>query len=635
MYAGMRAAGPGNNQPGMNQNFKVVKLLGKGSYGTVYQVQRLSDNQTYALKEMDVRAMNQAEREDATNEIRLLASVQHPNIISYNEAFLDGNRLCIIMEYAQDGDLAKVIKKYQLLKRSMPEDLIWKYFIQTARGVAALHSLKILHRDIKPGNIMIMANEVAKIGDLGIAKLLKQTMAAKTQIGTPHYMPPEIWKNRPYSFTSDSWAMGCILYEMATLKVPFEARSVNELKYKVLQGRYPAVPNTYSQDLIQMIRDCLDPNPDRRPSMDQILATRAVQSRMHLLPNESGAKAPPSTAGSVLLDTIKVPRNFQMIKSKLPPAQYKSEPGFGAIDEDEEVEGAGAASVYKKQGAEQYRLPAIANKAAGGQMPSPLNFRPQRQPAESAVPLPALYGKQGAVQHQAELAEREAAAAVAAKIAAAADNFGKAYGVYNKPPPPSVAVPPAAMQQQQQQQQQQQSPWYTRQEPVKKPVSESHAAYGAFYNSPVAAQAHAAMHAAMQRQAVPQQQQQQYKGYYIPSQQYDNPRGRNWPPGKLQPIQPQQQQQQQPQQMGRQVGGAAAAAQAAAAQAVAAAAAMKPPPWNYRAGGGGSKAPFRSPLPPGAHGHAGDQQQQQGLVGGQGVAVQRYPPLEWAPPRGR
>lgn len=126
---------------------------------------------------------------------------------------------------------------------------------------------------------MVMEDDVAKIGDLGIAKLLNRSLAAKTQIGTPHYMPPEIWKNRPYSFTSDSWAMGCILYEMAALKVimksfnlrrregrvamvslrlrlpppptslspffllpthtqvPFEARSLNELRNKVLAGR--------------------------------------------------------------------------------------------------------------------------------------------------------------------------------------------------------------------------------------------------------------------------------------------------------------------------------------------------------------------------------------------------------------
>lgn len=130
---------------------------------------------------------------------------------------------------------------------------------------------------------MIMAGDIAKIGDLGIAKLLKNTIAAKTQIGTPHYMPPEIWKNRPYGFASDSWALGCLVYEMATFKVPFEARSMNELRYKVMKGTYPPIPSSYSRDLQQLVKECLDPAPEKRPSMDSILASSAVMSRMHLL----------------------------------------------------------------------------------------------------------------------------------------------------------------------------------------------------------------------------------------------------------------------------------------------------------------------------------------------------------------
>eukprot|EP00798_Chlamydomonas_sp_ICE-L_P011207 gene11207-18827_t len=330
--AAMRGIAPKRE---LNQNFKVLPgaklrrqedLCSQGN-GRAYQVQRLGDKKSYALKEMDVRTMNQAEREDCVNEVRLLASVAHPNVISYNEAFLDGNRLCIIMEYAPSGDLAKVIKKFTTMRSPMPEDLVWKYFIQIARGLGALHHMKILHRDMKPGNIMILENDVAKIGDLGIAKLLRHTMA-KTQIGTPHYMPPEIWRNKPYGFTSDSWAMGCLMYEMATLKVPFEARSMNELKTKVMRGSYPPVPSSFSQDLRQMVTRCLDQNPDRRPTMDEILNSSAVQSRMHLLQEQDNMSArakPPSAASSGLLDTIKVPRNIQMIKGKLPPPVYETD----------------------------------------------------------------------------------------------------------------------------------------------------------------------------------------------------------------------------------------------------------------------------------------------------------------------
>lgn len=327
------SAPPGQHRP-VPSKFKVLKFLGKGSYGSVFQVQRLSDNQTYALKEMDVRSMSQVEKEDAVNEIRLLASVQHPNVIGYHEAFLDGNRICIIMEYAPDGDLAKVIKKAQLMKTPLPEDQIWRYFIQIAQGLQALHQMKILHRDIKPGNIMVTTNDVVKIGDLGIAKLLKSTMA-KTQIGTPHYMPPEIWRNRPYAFSSDTWSLGCMLFEMAMLKVPFEAHSMADLRYRVLKGSYPPVTGPYSAELVKMVAMCLEPNNEKRPTINQILATATVASRLHLLPSEL-AHRPPSTAGSSLLDTIKVPKNLQLLKDKLPPALYPTDVvgPMGTIDED-------------------------------------------------------------------------------------------------------------------------------------------------------------------------------------------------------------------------------------------------------------------------------------------------------------
>lgn len=93
------------------RRFKVTKFLGKGSYGSVYRVKRIEDDKTYALKETDVASMNQLEKVDSVNEVRLMASLRHPNVVRYHEAFLDGNWLCIIMEYASNGDLGSYIKK--------------------------------------------------------------------------------------------------------------------------------------------------------------------------------------------------------------------------------------------------------------------------------------------------------------------------------------------------------------------------------------------------------------------------------------------------------------------------------------------------------------------------------------------
>lgn len=602
----------GRDQRELTVKFKVVKFLGKGSYGSVFQVQRLTDGQTYALKEMDVRSMSQAEREDSVNEVRLLASVSHPNVIAYNEAFLDGNRLCIIMEYAPDGDLSKVIKKWQMMKRPMPEDLIWKLFIQVARGLAALHNMKILHRDIKPGNIMVMQGDIAKIGDLGIAKLLTSTLAAKTQIGTPHYMPPEIWKNKPYSFSSDIWALGCLLYEMATFSVPFEARSMNELRYKVLKGTFPAVPGTYSKELANMVRDCLDQTPERRPTVERMLASPIITSKMHLLSGEA-RQAPPSTAGSVLINTIKVPRgNFAAIKGKLPPANYASDVkdiikggGFGAIMEGDE----GNAEVM-----EVHKLPAIPQPVKPQIVGGPMSRLPPSQ-AQMQIQQQQQQQRQ---QQQQQLQQQQAAAVAAAQARLPPmPNRPQPYGVA---PPPAIMAPVQGaynMQPRGQPVVSQVTPSAVSQAGSRwpkapgvgshaTPVSESHAAYGAFYhNSPKNA---APLQVAKQRAFEAYQAAQQGKPQWG-NNEYPNPYMANRPPPGVGgaprlPAIPQVGQRQP------QLPPAAPQAQAKAL-----------PPWNYGVGAGAraAAAAYAAQL------RAAQQASPQPAM----PEVARYPPPQW------
>lgn len=389
------------------QRFEVQKFLGKGSYGSVYRVRRLSDGKIYALKETNVKQMSQQDRADAVNEIRLLASVRHEHVVNYHEAFVDGNRLCIVMEYAPHGDIAKAIKKRQQQGKFFSEDSIWSYLIQVASGLQALHAQRILHRDIKAANVLRCEGDKVKIGDLGVAKLLKGQMT-KTQIGTPHYMPPEVWKNRPYSFSSDTWALGCLLYEMATFTVPFEARSLEELRYRVLRGKYNPLPENYSQDLHNLVRVMLDPEPSNRPSITQVMELPAVKSRLGLV--EKG-RTPPSTAASVLLETIKVPRNLRLLGKRLPEPRYPGE----VVDD-------GVAS-WPPPGPPATRLPVIASAAStsasspshlgrpsGFSKPDPLKLpriggEEAPPPKNSGVPPPVMgahahFGKPGQVHYQ-------------------------------------------------------------------------------------------------------------------------------------------------------------------------------------------------------------------------------------------
>mmetsp|Transcript_41658 Transcript_41658/g.79602 ORF Transcript_41658/g.79602 Transcript_41658/m.79602 type:complete len:516 (+) Transcript_41658:462-2009(+) len=309
------------------QRFEVQKFLGKGSYGSVFRVRRLSDNKIYALKETNVKHMSAQDRADAVNEIRLLASVRHHHVTNYHEAFVDGNRLCIVMEYAPHGDLARAIRKRAAQQKYFSEDQIWNYLIQICHGLQALHAARILHRDVKTANVLRCAGEIVKLSDLGVAKLMKGAMT-KTQIGTPHYMPPEVWKSRPYSFSSDTWALGCVVYELATFTVPFEARSLEELRYRVLRGKYNPLPSFYSQELHQVVRIMLEPEPTSRPSMDELLNLAQVRSRMSLY-QKPPSPAQSGYAPSVMLETIKVPKNLRMLGKRLPEPRYPDGPTPG------------------------------------------------------------------------------------------------------------------------------------------------------------------------------------------------------------------------------------------------------------------------------------------------------------------
>ena len=152
------------------------------------------------------------------------------NIISYKESFYEDSTssLCIVMEYADGGDLYNKILQFKKRGDNMPEKEVWHIFIQIIRGLQALHELKIVHRDIKCANIFITKDGVVKLGDLNVSKVAKRGML-QTQTGTPYYASPEVWKDKPYDSKSDIWSTGCVLYEICALNPPFRANDMNGL----------------------------------------------------------------------------------------------------------------------------------------------------------------------------------------------------------------------------------------------------------------------------------------------------------------------------------------------------------------------------------------------------------------------
>ena len=297
-------------------NFEILSELGKGAFSSVYKVIRKSDQQIYALKKVKLAALKQKEKENSVNEVRILASVTHPNIIAYKEAFIEEseNTLCIVMELAEHGDLLKKITQNKTTRKYFPESEIWDALIQITRGLKALHEASILHRDLKGANIFISKEGIMKLGDLNVSKVNKKGLAY-TQTGTPYYASPEVWQDKPYDWRSDIWSLGCVIYEMAALNPPFTANDMRGLYNRVVSGVYPSIPSIYSNDLSNTIKALLQVCPVQRPSCKDILSIPAV------VRNNKDRDQDTNNQSIDLLGTI----NFDEIKNiqnRLPAANY-------------------------------------------------------------------------------------------------------------------------------------------------------------------------------------------------------------------------------------------------------------------------------------------------------------------------
>jgi NIMA (never in mitosis gene a)-related kinase len=309
-------------------DFEFLGELGKGSFGLVYKVRRKQDNNIYALKKVEISKLNQKEKENSLNEIRILASVTSPHVISFKESFYDSkeNTLCLVMEYADGGDLDGRINNNIQHRTNFKEKEIWDYFSQVVHGLKALHDKHIMHRDLKCANVFLNKSGEVKIGDMNVSKVMKLGLLC-TQTGTPYYASPEVWKDKPYDFKSDIWSLGCMLYEMCCLKPPFRGNSMEQVYNKVIKGQYERIPETFSKELRSLISILLQVNPANRPNIDQvitILGNFKVDSTTKNKDLLSKEPAESFSCDSYLLNTIRVPRNIREINALMPKPNYQS-----------------------------------------------------------------------------------------------------------------------------------------------------------------------------------------------------------------------------------------------------------------------------------------------------------------------
>ncbi|GMF12109.1 unnamed protein product [Phytophthora lilii] len=244
------------------------------------------------------------ERDQSFREVELLAKLKHPNVVEYNENFVVDNVLYIVMAYCDGGDLADKIKEQQKIREGVvgpdcnpadprgyfPISQVLDWFVQMAMAIKYLHGQRVLHRDLKTSNVFLTTENVVKLGDFGIAKTLDSTLdQASTVVGTPYYMSPEVCESKPYSYASDVWSLGCVLYEMLALRHAFDAPNILTLILKIVQQDFAPVPPHYDKEVTELLCKLLDKDPERRPSMEEIFAMPYIRRHMQGLMASGGS----------------------------------------------------------------------------------------------------------------------------------------------------------------------------------------------------------------------------------------------------------------------------------------------------------------------------------------------------------
>uniref|UniRef100_A0AC35GVM1 Protein kinase domain-containing protein n=1 Tax=Panagrolaimus sp. PS1159 TaxID=55785 RepID=A0AC35GVM1_9BILA len=255
-------------------NYKIGNAIGKGAFATVFHAKDIQRRRNVALKQIEIANMDPKALELCKKEVELLRKANSVNIIKCYETFCEKSYMYVSLEFADAGDLEKLIHNQQKNGRLLSERTIWYYFHQICCGLGDLHEKRILHRDLKPANVFMNSKGIIKIGDLGLSRIFSaQTIFAQTcNVGTEYYMAPERNVNGGYNFKSDIWSLGCLLYELCTYRSPFNGETINvyALHKKISEAKiFPLPSDIYSDQIQFFINCCLSIKSSDRPTSEE------------------------------------------------------------------------------------------------------------------------------------------------------------------------------------------------------------------------------------------------------------------------------------------------------------------------------------------------------------------------------
>ena len=266
----------------VKETYTVIKFLGKGGFGEAYLVKSNMTKKNYVMKSINFELLDEKNKLYTINEAILLKNIDHPNIIKFKEVFevkKPNIQLNIIMEYAENGDLNKLLETNINKKVYFKENILINWLCQICSALKYIHYKKIIHRDIKPANIFMNNLGQIKLGDFGISKNLKNLELASSFVGSAYYTAPEMIYEEKYSYEIDIWALGVTFYELMNLKKPFRAE-YPAIYLEIKNKEVDEMNNIYSKPFRNLIYQMLKKNPKERPKADDILNNLFIKEKI-------------------------------------------------------------------------------------------------------------------------------------------------------------------------------------------------------------------------------------------------------------------------------------------------------------------------------------------------------------------
>ena len=265
--------------PNTDLNFyKYGRVIGRGAFGKVNIGLNILTGRIVAIKSFNKKNLiNESSKNKILYETNLMRGLCHPSVTKILETFECENYMLIIMEYISGGNLQNFVKK----RRKLCEKTAKILFRQIIQGIRYIHSKGIVHRDIKLENILLDLNNIIKICDFGVGKLIKPNTILKDQCGTPVYMAPEILRGNGYKgFPVDIWSAGVALYIMLSGTLPFNKDKEHDLEYSILNNNIKEIKDI-SDEGNHLLKNILEKDPNKRYTCNQILEHPWLNSNLN------------------------------------------------------------------------------------------------------------------------------------------------------------------------------------------------------------------------------------------------------------------------------------------------------------------------------------------------------------------